>query len=378
MHVPIVYTESLLREAREFSSKPALERYLEDHPKADPSNHWVAGDKKKESPKDDNSKDDIKLKVAPKKVEQFKHEIPEYKLEIIAGEGGTISEKDLKRAKAIRVQLQRGIQAAADICQMNPSVCEQNLGISRSHMPQIMEESIKQLLKSDKESDRRKGQAAVDAGADPDDDRPMTSIFMDWLKEKDVNVKKGEKVSVGQLKATQREIKAGKTFGMANAYFEGEYDPTKKPIIVSSDNHILDGHHRWAAMLTADPEAKMNVIRIDMPMRDILEKSFDMPGVFRADLQDNIIGKDDPLDLGRAPGDSWKQSNGKWYAKNLKGDISGPFKSKESADDHAKGKKAASVQLRVAVRYLATYEMINRIIQRHIDREHPEFQYDKR
>ena len=351
----------LRRQAMEFPSEEALQRYLKEHPDADKARHTVkemGKEPAKEDPAKENAPDKEppgdkpkpegekpkgkNVKVPPKILAKFEGDIPEYKLEIIAGEGEDLTEADLRRAKAVKSRIKNGIGAAADICKMSPPVCEDNMGIYRSHMPQIPEESIKSLLKSEKEGDRKKGQAAVDAGADPEDDRPMTEIFMDWLKGKGTKVSTGEKVAVGQLKATQREIKAGKTFGMADAYFSGTYDPTKKPIIVSSDNHILDGHHRWAAMLTADPEAEMKVIRVGMPMKKILEKSFSMPGVFRADLQDSVVDSKEPLDLNRKPGSTWKQKSG-WYAKNQKGKASGPFKDKDAAQSYAEGKPSKKV-----------------------------------
>jgi hypothetical protein len=159
-------------------------------------------------------------------------------------------------------------------------------------------------------------------------------LLLDSLKKDGVSISEG-RVEVGKLKATQREIKAGKTYGIANAYLSDQYDPTEAPIIISSDNHILDGHHRYSAMITADPEAKMNVLRVDLKMADFLEKSFDHPGVFRADLQDNIISQDDPLDLARKPGSTWKQKNGKWYGKNKAGKAGGPYADEKKAKTYA-------------------------------------------
>src|SRR3972149_4358253 len=156
----------LIKVGKEFPSEEARQEYLKEHPKADPKKHTV---EKKVGP--EQLKDmGIKIRVPDEHLYKFMGDIPEYKLKIIAGEGGDITEADLRRAKSVKSQIQHGIVEAADICKESPPVCEENLGISRSHMPQIPEDSIKTLLGSDKESDRRKGQAAVDAGADPDDD----------------------------------------------------------------------------------------------------------------------------------------------------------------------------------------------------------------
>ena len=344
--------------------------YKEKHPGADKSKHEIVKSDADKGSKGDKIPKGVDLSgVKPEQVEAFAGEIPEYKIEIIAGgEGGEITEADLRRAKSVKAQLKRGIQAAADICKMSPPVCEGNFGVARSSMPQLSaDEPIKDMLKTDEQriadmgdkwddlSDekkaknkkdwataRKKGQAAVDAGADPDDDRTVFQQLLDSVAEEGVSISSQEppfdKRPVGELKATQREIKAGKTYGIANAYLQGDYDPREAPIIISSDNHILDGHHRYSAMITADPDAKMNVIVVDMPMKKFLERSFDQPGVFRADLQDNIISSDDPLDLARDPGSTWEQK-GKWYAKNKEGEASGPFKDKDGAEAYAKGEK---------------------------------------
>lgn len=348
--------------AMEHATEDALKKYLKEHPNADKSKHTVKGEGGGEGEKKEL---DPKLK---KLISEYRGDIPDYKLEIIAGEDGDITESDLRRAKAVKAQLKRGIQAAADVCKMSPPVCEGNFGVARSSMPQLSaDEPIKDMLKSDEDRikdmgkawdelsdakkekskrgwaiDRKKGEAAVKAGADPDDDRTVFQQLLDGVAEEGVKISSQkppyDKREVGKLKATQREIKAGKTYGIANAYLEGKYDPRESPIIISSDNHILDGHHRYSAMITADPEAKMNVIVVDMPMKKFLERSFEQPGVFRADLQDNIISNDDPLDLARENGSTWKQGD-KFYAKNNDGDSSGPFKSEDAAKDYASGKK---------------------------------------
>ena len=355
--------------------------YKKDHPKAKKENHDISksdgGGKGKGKGKGKGPDVEVPAGVdlsgvTPEQVEAFAGEIPEYKLEILAGgDDGEVTEADLRRAKAVKVQLKRGIQAAADICQMSPPVCEGNFGVARSSMPQLSaDESIKDMLKTDEQrvsdmgdkwdelsdakkaknkkgwaTERRKGDAAVAAGADPEDDRTVFKQLLDAVAKEGTKIGTQdppfEKVDVGQLKATQREIKAGKTYGIANAYLQGDYDPRESPIIISKDNHILDGHHRYSAMITADPEAKMNVIRVDLPMKEFLERSFDQPGVFRADIQDNIISSDDPLDLARELGSTWQQK-GKWYSKNKGGEAGGPFKDEDEAKEKSKSSLALS------------------------------------
>jgi hypothetical protein len=96
---------------------------------------------------------------------------------------------------------------------------------------------------------------------------------------------KKSKAPVGMLKATQSEIKAEKTYGMADAYLKGKFPNIGESVVVSRDGHILDGHHRWAAMLTVDPSREMNVQVIDMDMDDLLREAQAVPGVYKANFE---------------------------------------------------------------------------------------------
>jgi hypothetical protein len=225
------------------------------------------------------------------------HEIlDEYNMEIVAGADGHLSSEDVKRAVDIARKVKEGITASADVCKLSPPVCQGNMGIPRSNMPQILEKPVKEMLASDDPEDRMKARAAIAVGADPESDESPFDQLLNRLKSEGVKIK-NTSVPVGQLKATQREIKAGKTYGMADAYLKGKFRPQDAQILISSDGHILDGHHRYASLLTADPTAKMKVTQVGVTMREFLQESFKQPGVFRADLQGEIVDPSTPLNL---------------------------------------------------------------------------------
>ena len=49
-----------------------------------------------------------------------------------------------------------------------------------------------------------------------------------------------------KLKKSQKELYGYKVKGIAGSFTS----PDKlKPLIISKDNHIIDGHHRWAAAI---------------------------------------------------------------------------------------------------------------------------------
>ncbi len=60
-----------------------------------------------------------------------------------------------------------------------------------------------------------------------------------------VKVTKGT-IDVGSLKSSQKELIKSKVKGIAAKYRKAG---DMKPIIVSKDNYIIDGHHRWAAAI---------------------------------------------------------------------------------------------------------------------------------
>lgn len=79
------------------------------------------------------------------------------------------------------------------------------------------------------------------------------------------------KVSKASLPATallpsQSEIFMGKALGMAINGVKGG----NLGAVISSDNHILDGHHRWAATLFSEPKAKIIGLKADLTIGDLI------------------------------------------------------------------------------------------------------------
>lgn len=44
-----------------------------------------------------------------------------------------------------------------------------------------------------------------------------------------------------------------------------------RPLFISSDRHILDGHHQWVAQMETNPDAKIAVVWIDMEIRKLID-----------------------------------------------------------------------------------------------------------
>ena len=97
------------------------------------------------------------------------------------------------------------------------------------------------------------------------DDYPA---FMDYLKDNGATFSK-ETVPAKSLKAIQGEFSDQ---GVEKALRKRKL---KKASIVSSDNYIIDGHHRWIAALNTG--ADVDIIRVNMPGKQLLKlvKNFD-------------------------------------------------------------------------------------------------------
>jgi ParB-like chromosome segregation protein Spo0J len=146
--------------------------------------------------------------------------------------------------------------ASEDFCKIEKGICDGNLGIPRVKMPQIPEKKVEH--------------------------------FVSFLKEEGFRAQK-KKVPVDSLRATQKEINADKAEAISGKIVDGtfEMDP---PVVVSSDNHILDGHHRWAGGLLAKVreglDVMMSVIKVNLPIKKLLELAHDFDGVEYAGFHD--------------------------------------------------------------------------------------------
>jgi len=85
-----------------------------------------------------------------------------------------------------------------------------------------------------------------------------------------------EVVPASGLRASQREMKGVTVGKMMLDYEAKEFDPAKNPIFISKDNYVVDGHHRWAAVVGIDSQdnrlgtSTMNVVRVNAPISEVL------------------------------------------------------------------------------------------------------------
>ena len=96
-----------------------------------------------------------------------------------------------------------------------------------------------------------------------------------FLKARDILSEETE-VRPGELKPTQAEFSPAKV-EKARGFKGGD-----RAILVSSDNHVVDGHHQWMAKLADAPDEFMRVIKLDAPIQDVLAQMKEFPSVENA------------------------------------------------------------------------------------------------
>jgi hypothetical protein len=140
--------------------------------------------------------------------------------------------------------------------------CDDNKGIPREEMPQFKGKAVE-------------GSRAAGMETDKDGEVDTEPIFREMLKQKNVKVLQTE-VPADKLKATQKDLVGGKVIGMMGAL---EKDPNHPkitaPIYVSRDGYVIDGHHRWAAIVAYNAKHPDNPIPmkstvIDMDIKDAI------------------------------------------------------------------------------------------------------------
>lgn len=101
-------------------------------------------------------------------------------------------------------------------------------------------------------------------GGDPNDDKVSSNTEFE--------------TAASNLNPSQKEIKLGQALGMAVSMIGKLPGPFKNGpggnlnAVISKDNYIMDGHHRWAASIfAAGPEIELGGTKIDMDGEDLVQ-----------------------------------------------------------------------------------------------------------
>ena len=146
--------------------------------------------------------------------------------------------------------------------------CDGNIGIPREEMPQF-------------KGTPEKGSPADKLPRDSSGEVDTEEFFKEMLNKKGIKVSEPTNVPADRLKATQSELVGVKVAGMEGVLEDPNHPAYKKitaPIYVSNDGYVLDGHHRWAAIVAfnaahPDKQIPMAVRVIDEPIRPLVKRS---------------------------------------------------------------------------------------------------------
>ena len=188
--------------------------------------------------------------------------------------------------------------------------CADNKGIPRAEMPQLKSkpwakgEKEPWVLNDDGEWEPTKFEETDEEYAErvpssqlPKDEKGEVNtedLFKDKLDELGIEMSEPKPMNVSDLKATQNELKPANVAFMVDVLMTATPPPHKdkeaedkwklseklrEPIIVSKDGYILDGHHRWAALVALDianggsGDIEMSVKQVDDTAEGLVEKT---------------------------------------------------------------------------------------------------------
>lgn len=146
--------------------------------------------------------------------------------------------------------------------------CDGNKGIPREDMPQF-------------KGTPEPGSPADKLPKDENGEADTEEFFKQMLNKEGIKVSEPTEVPADRLKATQSELVGPKVAGMSKVLDDPNhpaYEKITAPIYVSNDGYVLDGHHRWAAIIAhnaanPDNQIPMKVRVIDEPIVPLVKRS---------------------------------------------------------------------------------------------------------
>jgi len=165
--------------------------------------------------------------------------------------------------------------------------CDENKGLKRDEMPQFKGKPVEGKPAAGMKVDPKTGMVDIEG------------MYRDHLKEKGITISEPMEVPSESLKATQDELVGAQVVSMTKALDKDPKNPfITAPIYVSRDGYIVDGHHRWAAIMgynmkNADNPIPMKVMVIDDDIDNVIPDAIqfaDEQGIER--MSGKTSGKD--------------------------------------------------------------------------------------
>lgn len=193
----------------------------------------------------------------------------------LLGQGKRVRLSQRREVSTLLAELAKRVQDAKakgdsapnfDLCKVTVKntnlFCVESKGIPRVQMPQLSGKPAAGTA-ADKLPKNAKGE--VDLGP----------AFRKMLADRGVKITDGTE-QAAYLRASQSELNGAKVAGMTSVLSSGGKLAGNPRLFVSSDNYIVDGHHRWAANVGYDLEdgvlgdVPMDIARVSMPIIELL------------------------------------------------------------------------------------------------------------
>jgi uncharacterized protein (DUF1015 family) len=105
--------------------------------------------------------------------------------------------------------------------------------------------------------------------------------LMTYLQKSGIKMQK-KTVKANTLRATQRDFNTDK---IVNAVGKIKTLGTAKPIIVSSDNYVIDGHHRWLAAKNVG--TSINIVQANVKVKELMKSLYAFPKTFTKNINES-------------------------------------------------------------------------------------------
>lgn len=106
--------------------------------------------------------------------------------------------------------------------------------------------------------------------------------FLEFIKSQGISVEK-RKYLPNSLYATQSELNQDKINGMREPESRAGF------IIISKDNYVLDGHHRWAAALKFAPYTEIDTYQANTSVLELIRLANQFPKTFKKALHEQKL-----------------------------------------------------------------------------------------
>ena len=166
-----------------------------------------------------------------------------------------------------------------DFCTEFPDACQGVLGTQRADMPQVPDVGA---FETDLESPPPEGIETNEPEKIPDMGQATKAYLNssddagEWPAGDQVVVEEIPGIDPANLTPTQKDTYMDNALKKVAAAESGAWQPWAASVLVSEDDYLLDGHHRWAATIIynerhPDDQQTMTVQKVMMPIQHLLK-----------------------------------------------------------------------------------------------------------